>query len=176
MQLLAEAVENVVKEKDWKRAFVENGFRDKQRDLCRSLREKLQLTEAPQVSSDLPSLSQLQLIYPTRHTIPVVDLFRLCMTDAADCVESLEPPAHAFVWVGRLRSTSTLTPSAGQDVPAGESVEERNQAGIATGTADFGSRAEALGAAIPRARRLFPSTWRPPPPAAAQLPPPADQS
>ena len=176
MQLLAEAVENVVKEKDWKRAFVENGFRDKQRDLSRSLREKLQLIDAPQVSSHLPTLSQLQMIYPTRHTIPVVDLFRLCMTDAAACVESLESPAHAFVWVGRLRSTSTLTPSARQDVLPGETCEERNLAGMATGTADFGSRAEALGAAIPRARRLFPSTWRPPPPAAAQLPPPADQS
>ena len=169
MELLAEAVEHVVKNKDWKNAFVDNGFRDKQRGLGRTLRGKLQLEEAPQVSSDLPSLSQLQLIYPARHLIPVVDLFRLCMTDAHSCVESLEPPAHGSLWAGRLRSTSTLTRSAGQDVLPGETGGETDVAGIATGTAESGSRAETF-APIPRARRLFPSTWRPPPPAAAQLP------
>ena len=175
MQLLAEAVEHVVKHKDWKRAFVENGFGDKQQNLGRSLREKLQLNEAPQVSSDLPTLSQLQIIYPTNHIIPVVDLFRLCMTDAEACLESLEPPAHAFAWAGRLRSTSTLTPSAGQDALPRETGDDTNHAETATSAADVGSSAEALAPAIPRARRLFPSTWRPPPPAAAQLPPPAEQ-
>ena len=169
MQLVAEAVEHVVRNKDWKNAFVENGFRDKQQGLGRTLRGKLQLAEAPQVSSDLPSLSQLQLIFPTRYIIPVVDLFRLCMTDAYDCVGSLEPPAPALVWAGRLRSTSTLTRSAGQDALPGESGGETDHAGTATGTAESGSRAQTF-AAIPRARRLFPCTWRPPPPAAAQLP------
>ena len=170
MQLLAEAVEQVLRNKDWKIAFVENGFRDKQRGVGRSLRQKLQWTEVPQVSSDLPSLSQLQLIFPTRYTVPVLDLFRLCMKDAYSCVESLEPPAPGLVWAGRLRSTSSLTRSAGQEALSGESGEETDHAGTATHTAESGSRAQTF-AAIPRARRLFPCTWRPPPPAAAQLPP-----
>ena len=170
MQLLAEAVEQVVRNKDWKIAFVESGFRDKQRGLGRTLRQKLQLAEAPQVSSDLPSLSQLQLIFPTRYTVPVLDLFRLCMKDAYSCVESLEPPAAGLVWAGRLRSTSSLTRSAGQEALPGDGVEETEHARTETPTAASGSTTQAL-AAIPRARRLFPYTWRPPPPAAAQLPP-----
>ena len=171
MQLLAEAVDHVVKNKDWKNAFVENGFRDKQQGLGRTLRGKLQLAEAPQVSSDLPSLSQLQLIFPTRYIVPVVDLFRLCMTDAYGGVESLEPPAPALVWAGRLRSTSPLTRSAVEDTLPGGGGGETDHAGTATDMAEFGSRAATF-AAIPRARRLFPCTWRPPPPAAAQLPQP----
>ena len=171
MQLVAEAVEHVVRNKDWKNAFVENGFRDKQRGLGGTLRRKLDLAEAPQVSSDLPSLSQLQLIFPQRFIVPVVDLFRLCMTDADGGVESLEPPAPALVWAGRLRSTSSLTRSVVEDTLPGGSGGETDHAGTATDMAEFGSRAATF-AAIPRARRLFPCTWRPPPPAAAQLPQP----
>ena len=173
MQLVAEAVEHVVRNKDWKNAFVENGFRDKQRGLGGTLRRKLDLAEAPQVSSDLPSLSQLQLIFPQRFIVPVVDLFRLCMTDAYDCVESLEPPVPPLVWAGRLRSTSALTRSARQDALPRETGGETDDAGTATITAESESSAQTF-AGIPRARRLFPSTWRPPPPAAAQ-PPQAEQ-
>ena len=93
------------------------------------------------------------------------------MTDADGGVESLEPPAPALVWAGRLRSTSSLTRSVVEDTLPGGSGGETDHAGTATDIAESGSRAASF-AGIPRARRLFPCTWRPPPPAAAQLPQP----
>ena len=108
---------------DWAKAFNDNGFAYNQRGISARCVEKLELAAGIfPLTPGLPTLSELQGIFPLRSTVPVVPLFSLLSDGnhvaAAKPVprkkrlpETKEPPTEN-PWKGRTRSTSA------QELPA----------------------------------------------------------
>ena len=168
LRLIGEAVRCVLNKNDWKEAFAQTGLRDVQRGVSKSTLRKLEWTEVPQIGSGLPSLAQLQQIYPGNFMIPLANIFQLCasppLADALE-VDALGPTSNASVWAGRLRSgTGNRTPASVAESDAREKTGNRIIPAPAS-AADEGSSAAASSSQqpIPRARRLFPASWLPPP-------------
>ena len=164
LKLINEAVRCVLNKNDWKEAFARTGLRDVQRGVSKSTLRKLQWAEVPQIGSALPSLAQLQQVYPSNFKIPLANIFQLCAPPpVAEALEAdaFGPESNASVWAGRLRSGKrSRTHASQEESQAGSQVEHAPAPTIAAPT---GSSAEASSQlAIPRARRLFPSSWRPP--------------
>lgn len=113
VETMCEGIREVLEGRSWVRAFQHTGLREQQRHVGSSFLRKLQWTEAPSVSSELPSLQQLQAVYRAGATIPVMALFQLCLPPNPSPVrpsQSLSPgPTEgAGSWRGRLRSSSSL--------------------------------------------------------------------
>ena len=163
LQLISKAVHGVLNTKDWTEAFAQTGLRDQQRKVSNSFLRRLQWAEAPLISSALPTLAQLQQVYPRNSIIPVADIFRLCTQPSVAQVS--EAPAFGTVsvesWTHRLRSGKRgRTHATQEESPARSNIDLAQAPPLAAAT---GSSAEASSQlTIPRARRLFPSTWRPP--------------
>ena len=168
LKLISEAVRCVLNKNDWKEAFARTGLRDVQRGVSKSTLLKLPWAEVPQIGSALPSLAQLQQVYPSNFMIPLATIFQLCAPPpVAEALEAdaFGPASNASVWAGRLRSgTRSRTPASDAEPDAREK----------TGDCDIpapppapvlGSSAAASSShqPIPRARRLFPGSWLPPP-------------
>ena len=163
LQLISKAVQGVLNSRDWTEAFSQTGLRDQQRKVSKSLLRRLQWSEAPLISSTLPSLAQLQQVYPRNSIIPVADIFRLCTKPSPG--EASEGPALGTEsiesWTHRLRSGKRSRSHASQEEsPAGSQVEHAPAPPVAAATNSSAEASSQL--AIPRARRLFPSSWRPP--------------
>ena len=173
LKLISEAVHGVLNKYDWKEAFACTGLRDLQREVSKSTLRKLQWAEAPQIGSALPSLAQLQQVYPSNCIIPVADIFRLCTQPPV--AEALEADASVAVsiesvWTGRLRSgTRSRSPATFEETPGETNVEHVPAPPVSVVLAS--SAAASSEQAIPRARRLFPSAWRPPPVISQPAPP-----
>ena len=174
LQLISRAVHSVLNSRDWTEAFSQTGLRDQQRKVANSLLRRLDWTEIPMISSGLPSLAQLQQVYPRNSIIPVADIFRLCtqLSQAqasggrATETESMES------WTHRLRSGKRSRTHASQEESPAENITDDAPAPPVAAAA--GSSAAALSPlSVPRARRLFPSSW-PPPRATRQPAPPGD--
>ena len=104
LKLISEAVHGVLHRYDWKGAFGRTGLRDQQREVSKSTLRKLQWAEAPLIGSALPTLAQLQQVYPRNSLIPVADIFRICAQPSV--AEALNAEASEAVsiesWTHRL--------------------------------------------------------------------------
>lgn len=79
------AIRAVVQHRTWRHAFVGCGFGENQRLLGQRLRRRLDWVDAvPPVSGDLPTLAQLQSIFPGSRAIPLGWLFHL-VTQRESC-------------------------------------------------------------------------------------------
>ena len=168
LRLINEAVRCVLNKHDWKEAFARTGLRDVQRGVSKSTLRKLQWAEVPQIGSALPSLAQLQQVYPSNFIIPLANLFQLCAPPpvaAALEAEAWEPASNASVWEGRLRSgTRSRTPASAAEPDAREKTGDRDiPASPPAAVLGSGAAASSSHQPIPRARRLFPISWLPPP-------------
>ena len=174
-QIICKAVTLVLLGKSWTHAFRGCGFGGDQSFLGGRVRRRLDWPGGPPpVSSDLPSLRQLQHVFIQGRQIPIGWLFNLCQ-DSKTRASTPEPLARSaledepmpHVWHARLRSSSL--------------VDERSAATTAS-SSSFGAHprqppavpcpppALALlvpAARVPRAQRLALPPARPP------LPPPA---
>ena len=104
---------------NWERAFRCCGFGAGQRGLANHLRSRFPgLVQPGGAASDLPTLQQLQIIWPARKEIPITWLFSW---GSGEEVAALPPPPAkavskstqpGHVWFGRLRSSSALGSSS----------------------------------------------------------------
>jgi len=113
VETMCEGIREVLEGRSWVRAFQHTGLREQQRHVGRSFLRKLQWAEPPSVSSELPSLRQLQAVYRAGATIPLTALFQLCLAPSLSPVppsQSLSPGSVEGLgaWRGRLRSSSSL--------------------------------------------------------------------
>ena len=164
--MLATAVEEVVCGRNWAPAFQRCGLRGGWPTSTRFLTALGPLATRP-TPGELPTLAQLQCLFPRGRCIPIDAAFASCMTDPrraeplagrGETLEGLEEghperPAGS-PWFGRTRSTSHLPiPQAGEPVgAAGSSVG----ASVVTAAPRRFPR-------IPVGQRLFPA-WQPPMP------------
>ena len=169
LKLISEAVRCVLNKNDWKEAFASTGLRDVQRGVSKSTVRKLQWPEVPQIGAALPRLAQLQQVYPSKFMIPVATIFQLCSPPPV--AEAFEADAsgqasNESVWAGRLRSgTRSRTPASDAEPDAREETGDQDiPAPASSATVLVSSAAGSLShQPIPRGRRLFPSSWLPPP-------------
>ena len=164
LKLISEAVHGVLHSYDWKEGFGRTGLRDQQREVSKSTLRKLQWAEAPLIGSALPTLAQLQQVYPRNSIIPVADIFRLCTQPSV--AEALGAEASEAVsiesWTHRLRSGKrNRTPATFEESPGGGNLEHTPAPPVAALSGSSAPASPEL--SVPRGRRLFPSTWRRPP-------------
>jgi len=134
VQLVCDGVLHIISAKPWSDAFAKCGLSHRQAHVGSLVREKLQWDAGvPVMSSDAPSLAQLQAVWITGRIIPIGWLFSLCreeepvalpggvrrsLSPAADVHEhrddSAARPPH--VYSGRLRSSSRLDLDCSQPV------------------------------------------------------------
>ena len=168
LKLINEAVRCVLNKNDWKEAFAQTGLRDVQRGVSKSTLRKLEWAEVPQIGSALPSLDQLQQVYPGQFIIPIASIFQLCapppLAEALEA-DAFGPASHASVWAGRLRSgTRSRRPASDAEPDIFEQTEDRDiPAPHPAGAVGSSAAASSSHQPIPRARRLFPGSWLPPP-------------
>ena len=131
-------------------------------------------TEIPMISSGLPSLAQLQQVYPRNSIIPVADIFRLCTQPSqaqASGGRAIETESMES-WTHRLRSGKrSRTHASQEESPAANNTDDAPAPPVAAAAGSSAAASSPL--SVPRARRLFPSTWRPPR-AMSQPAPPGD--
>ena len=174
LKLISDAVRCVLNKHDWKEAFGQTGLRDLQRGVSKSTLRKLQWAEVPQIGSALPSLAQLQQVYPGKCIIPLAHIFQLCTSQPlaeALGADTIETASSQYAWAGRLRSgTRSRTPARDAEPDVREETGDRDIPAPPP-AAVLGSSAAASSShqPIPRARRLFPISW-PPPPVSSQPP------
>ena len=141
LQLMSEGVAHVVTETSWEIAFTECGLGHRQAGCSKSLRDRLGwTTEIPHIPHTLPSLEQLQSIFPTGRCIPIGWLFSVAieahrrrrqaaapvlLLDREGIAQS-EPLARSGAdedsqWYGRLRSNSRIAGHAGPSAASGSS-------------------------------------------------------
>ena len=152
------AIRKVLQGRRWEGAFTSNGYAPGQGEVRAKIRELLEWETTPSVSSQLPSFSDFQALFPRRREIPLTDLLachrRRPATPLAPAEPEVpvasEPIAERGIWFGRTRSTSHLVDPA----PAAISAS---------------SASSSAPSAIPAA----PAPWlpRPPPPCPAPPPP-----
>ena len=115
LKILIAAVDHVIQARSWKKAFLQTGFGNQQRELSCSLKQKLQLEVVPVLQPSLPTFDELAVIYP-RNAEPAVDyLFELFLPTKLrkrvlpESFTWMAPPVDPdHPWKGRLRSSSTL--------------------------------------------------------------------
>lgn len=90
------AVESILCQGSWTKAFDLCGLRS-QRSLSKRLSARMRFTEPPVVDSNLPSLADLEAIFPAGATIPTEQLFELVVRASAP------PPACVLRLPGRAR-------------------------------------------------------------------------
>ena len=181
IKLLIAAVENVIQRRSWKQAFLQTGFGNQQKDLSRSLRSKLQLDAVPVIEPRLPTLDELQVIYPG-NVEPAVDVLfdlflparkrRRVLPESFTCAVSSVDPTNPSK--GHLRIFSKLIvdsqpepeqyPVDSLALPAASSIDHP----CPTCPNATTTSSSAAGVMLPRAKRLFPHRLRPHPPPAGQ--------
>ena len=114
--------------------FFQTGFGNQQKDLSRSLRSKLQLDAVPVIEPRLPTLDELQVIYPG-NVEPAVDVLfdlflparkrRRVLPESFTCAVSSVDPINP--WKGRLRSSSKIVVDTQQEALAhsGKAADRR---------------------------------------------------
>ena len=105
-------------EEEWTWAFNKCGFDGKQRQLAATMRKIIPGIEPQeQIPADLPTLHDLQTIFPKGKKIPIGWLFhwttKVHEQEEQSPVVRLPqagPAVHVSPWFGRLRSSSSLSP------------------------------------------------------------------
>ena len=177
LKILIAAVENVIRARNWKNAFLQTGFGNQQGSLSASLRNKLELEELPELNPSLPTLEELSVIYPS-NVEPAVDclfdLFlpprqrRRVLPESFTCAASSVDPTNP--WRGRLRSSSRLF-SESQPEPESRPADtlthpaaSSSQPPLPACPSTTPTSSSAARVVVPRAKRLFPLLRRPHPP------------
>lgn len=94
LDVYREAVESVICQQDWARAFDLCGLRG-QAGLSKRLMERLGFAQPPLVDERLPSLADLVATFPTGRNIPIDDLFEPLVNASAPAPAVLRLPRSA---------------------------------------------------------------------------------
>jgi len=181
LEILVNGIQQVIQARPWRQAFLQNGFGEHQQNVSASLKQRLGLDGMLDVPADLPTLEELNSIYPRRHEPPVGYLFELFLPartrarilpltfrDTAPRVAARNP------WAGRLRSSSSLALDDRHWLEEGAAppVVEQSVAVaplLVEPCREISQRtASPNPPAVPRGRRLLPMRRRPEAAAASQ--------
>ena len=174
LKILIAAIEHAIQARSWKKAFLQAGSGNQQRDLSCSLKQKLQLEVLPVLQPSLPTFDELAVIYP-RNAEPAVDcLFdqflptKLRQRVLPESFTWTAPPVDPDnPWKGRLRSSSTLHLNTQPEpescpVQAAPTASSRAQPSPAATWPSPAARSRSpRRPVLPRGRRLLPPRRRP---------------
>ena len=174
-QALARTIALVLRGRSWRSAFWDLGLTGVQAAVSERVLDKLGLQRRPRISSALPTLSDLQSVYPARYVLPIDEIFGwftyvpddpapMVAAAAAVHVAAHASPAPRAPWAGRLRSSSSLALADPAPNPHPEICPRP-----AMSSASAAPR-PAAPQVLPRGRRLLP--WRPRRPPPPPAPPP----
>ena len=158
LDIFRKVANDVLTQGDHQSAFLKCGLGGKQQHVGRSLLRYLDVDAAPTVSSDLPSLEQLQCIYAAKKSIPVLALFspwiRRAASTALQSVDSdaSEDDAPDVPLRQRLRSWAR---SRKRGQPAQPTPAAASSAAANTPTLSEASEATATRRRVPTAVRLW---------------------
>ena len=174
LQALARCIASVLRGVSWRSAFWDVGLTGVQATLSDRVLEKLDMRERPRISHDLPSLTELQCVFPARSVLPIDDIFGWFTMPAPMRVPDHAVAAAAAInspsavhplrpWLGRTRSGSSLAlPDPEQRPPTCPPPEMSSPAPTVP--------PPPLPRLLPRGRRLLP--WAPLQPRLPAQPPP----
>lgn len=94
LEICRRGVDEVLRSRGWSRAFQLCGLGGQGR-LSKGLAARLCLQEAPAVGSELPSLADLQVIFPSRRVIPIDAIFQLALVRSLPTMPVLSLPRSA---------------------------------------------------------------------------------
>ena len=172
---LTRTITTVLRGVSWRTAFWDLGLTGVQTAVSDRVLSKLHTRGRPCVANTLPTLQELQAVFPVRSVLPIDDIFGW-FTAASDAPARVRPVVaaaashheHAAVdplrpWAGRTRSAASLAARAPEpEAPACPRPEMTLAA--PTTTAALPPRV------VPRGRRLLP--WQPRLPQQPPAPPP----
>ena len=177
IRALTRTITAVLRAASWRSAFEDLGLTGVQTGVSDRVLQKVRMRDRPCVASDLPTLAELQAVFPTRSILPIDDMFGWFCA-AGDAAADGHPvvPAAAYQpdlaavnplrpWAGRTRSSSSLPPPAPEPPPPAWPPSET------TSAAPLSLPPQPPPRLVPRGRRLLPWLPRPPqPPPAPPLP------
>lgn len=176
IRALAQSIAKILRGVSWRGAFWDLGLTGVQATLSDRCLEKLGMRNRPRIGGGLPSLEQLQSVFPARAVLPIDDIFGWFTHVPPAAVQAPAPragiaPVPADVdpdrpWLGRLRSSSSLAPAASLPEPQSSAWPLP-----ATSSAETPPLSAAASRAAPRGRRLLPWLPRPRPPLTGPPPP-----
>ena len=163
-QALARSILVVLRNRSWRTAFWDVGLTGTQAAVSDHVLAKLGLHGRPRVDDELPSLQELQAVFPGRVILPIVEIFEwftfspaaspIPRPASAHVVLAMQSRAAHHPLVGRLSSSSALdldsAPHAASAAPCPAMMPKPNPPRPPPAT---------LPSAVPRGRRLLP--WRP---------------
>ena len=174
VQALARTIAVVLRGRSWRSSFWEVGLTGVQVALSERVLEKLELQGRPRISDSLPTLRELQCVFPARSILPIDDIFGwFTFVPAAHpphapvaAVPAADPAASrpGGPWAGRLRSSSSLA------LPEPQPADSSACPLPAMSSTDPIPAPAAPPPVVPRARRLLP--WLPRRPPLPPAPPP----
>ncbi len=160
MEALSWTITNILRGRDWSKAFRDNGLCGGQGQVSLRLVERLGGLPEPAAGSHLPSLAMLQDIFPRGTLIPIEAVFRAVVVAASPRepppgstrapLAFPGPPADAFAWrMGRpssqQRRAERPQPERGPGFPAMSSPRGEPGEPSAPGSADEGGTARGAG-------------------------------
>ena len=126
IQALARSIALVLRGVSWRSSFWDLGLTGVQATLSERVLEKLELQSRPRVPNTLPTLAELQCVFPARAVLPLDEIFgwfTWVPDDRAEIGPAAPVPRAVHVthlpggvWTGRLRSSSSL--ALGDPAPA----------------------------------------------------------
>ena len=93
---LFQTISTVLCGRPWGRAFAETGLNGDQTSVSDRVLHKLGFSEVPAVGCDLPSLQQLQAVFPDRAVIPIASVFGLVVADERAQSVAVDVPSAAL--------------------------------------------------------------------------------
>ena len=128
VRALARCISQVLRNTSWRTAFWDVGLTGVQACLSDRVLDKITLKYRPRISSSLPTLEELQAVFPARIVLPIDDIFRwftqpaqrVAPVHVAVLAQNVVPAAHDphRPWAGRLRSSSSLALPDGEALPS----------------------------------------------------------
>ena len=173
IEALSRTIAKVFRATSWHSAFADLGLTGVQTNVSDRVLTKVGLQGRPCVAAALPTLEELQSVFPARCILPIDDIFgwfwvadgsaahEASVTHAASSLASPAAVDPLRPWAGRTRSTASLPASAPDSTPPAWPPSRTTSAAP---TREVPPPARL----VPRGRRLLPWLPRPPP-----LPPPA---
>ena len=111
---VCESIAHSITAKSWAKAFADLGLVGHQREVSTRVLDKLSMAAVPAVHSTVPTLSQLQYVFPKRTIIPIDDVFAAVTKPLRQSHGMIDrrvagnpvPSSSVSPWIGRLRSFS----------------------------------------------------------------------
>ena len=114
VQGVCQCIVEILEGRSWAKAFADTGLTGTQADVSARVQSKLSFEQIPDVGSDLPSLAQLQNVFPKRAVLPIETMFGMFLGTAS----AGGPPRMPHL-------DTTVAPAVHDDMPPGPITRSR---------------------------------------------------